>query len=292
MDVTPPTIVYHVGVKSVTDTKRWMSIVREQMAFLQGHEIYLGLHGTPEHERVVRNIATTWHVRIKKLNRYEDDLWEVPTLKWIHTDILPELKEDDIVLYMHTKGAANPTGPLGNQDTIRHYLMDQLVGPMRVNVERMNNERLDTLGCFGVSAHGKALSGIYFMNFWYARVRHLRSLGMPNDTTRYDAEWYMRWNVDTAGFIERTVAVCNTDLDRDCMEHAPFRYLRGDKWAPSEETVQRLNEVQPDNAAETTAADDSPHTSTSKTEPWMIAVPVTLGVLLLLAILYIRFRPL
>lgn len=112
--------------------------------------------------------------------------WEQATMQLI-VDALPEMDEDDMVMYAHTKGA------YCNTDRNRQWrrgMTNQLVCQWRAAVALLDSGH-DTVGCHWMTPEhqpGVIKNGFYAGNYWWAKGSHLKRLGPIEATTRYDAE--------------------------------------------------------------------------------------------------------
>lgn len=115
--------------------------------------------------------------------------WEQDTLRLI-VQALPNMYGGDLVLYAHTKGAANPSV---TNTAWRGCMTRNLVRGWRSATQAVGNGA-DTVGCHWLTPqkHPRSVRVPYYGgNFWWATPEHLKRLPEPSDESRYHGEAWL-----------------------------------------------------------------------------------------------------
>lgn len=242
-------VVFHIGVEDLEDfPNSWklQRIVKTNLRLLKQYvepfaKIYLGIHGTYDQEATIIQWCIDIGLGIEERMRYQNDLWEVPTLEWLHNDIAHrEIHKDpnDIICYFHTKGITR------QNDQFRDYLLDHMLLPYASNVQLLQESKpqIKAAVCCSFVDCEEPRRAAFWLSFWMAKCSYIRdTLNPPNrDKGRHASEEYMK--IETGNFIplDKHVFVYHNSQvkEADLITH-PFDYCFHRGWTQS----KNLNEL-------------------------------------------------
>lgn len=146
-------------------------------------EVTVGIVGSQPNRQVVQNYLSRdwWKAEF-------DDGWEQQTLDLIFAH--GGIEADDLVLYAHSKGAANPS----DVNTVwRRCMTQKLIIDWRTPLAELAAGH-DTVGVHWLTPeeHPDTVQVPYYGgNFWWASAAHIRRLSAPTYETRYHAEAWL-----------------------------------------------------------------------------------------------------
>lgn len=117
--------------------------------------------------------------------------WEQETLEMIWAN---SMEIDGPVLYAHTKGAANPT-PVNH--AWRGCMTRNTIGMWEDALDALEGDTYDVVGSHWLTPerYPEQVQVPYFGgNFWWANPTYLRTLPLPSNKNRYEAEAWLGQN--------------------------------------------------------------------------------------------------
>lgn len=125
-------------------------------------------------ERIENNIFDKFEYIPNVVKKYETEIW---TLKKLQNDAA-EFSDDDVILYIHTKGATKPTI---ERKEWREYMEVQLIDNYKFHLDILS-KGFDSSGVLlGIPNWSITKSGDLFYggNFWWTTSKYIKSL--PDD---------------------------------------------------------------------------------------------------------------
>lgn len=261
-------LVWHIGTHDLKpDNKYWKTVVQEGAVILAQHkntDVYVSMHATAEQRELIHSYFDQYGLKPKGENWYTQGEWEVPTIKWMINDILPERDADDCVGYLHTKGVTR------GESVQRHYMMDHLMFRYEDNVALMKTHDAITMGCFGIITDFQALRGMYWCTFWIAQVAHLRTMTLNETAGRWASEEFVQFEIGRSLFADNRLSIMMPNqVDKATV--IPFDFMQGAKWNMSKEMydmLQKHNLLRPQ--------DESAYRNMDKEEDPLLKSPTSL----------------
>ena len=238
-----PAIVYHVGIYNKRDEREYVKyVIKSQLTIInacsKSADVYLGLHADADQASWILGLADEVGLKVKDVNTYQNDLWEVPTIEWLQRTIAPKYDRDDYISYVHSKGITR------HDDKSRDYIMDHLFVQYEDNLTFLRScPNINSAVVFArVALNFEAPS--FWMSCWTAKVNHVLNIPPPNRSLgRYGSEAFLQiklgefWPVDNRMCVHKPEAA-------DIMTTVPFQYISGEAWKPSEMLERLLKPVQ------------------------------------------------
>jgi hypothetical protein len=175
--------VYHLYANGFWEQAWKEHVIALNMGLLRELDTFsVGLVGTNENRAIARKVVEEVGATVVV---EEDSGYEQVTLNWLHNFAF---EEEGVVLYAHSKGSGFPNRP---STLWRRTMTFDAVVDWRKCVETLEKG----FNCTGSNWHPACPQWgptPYFAgNFWWATLDLIKSLNLPANTTRYDAETWI-----------------------------------------------------------------------------------------------------